>query len=249
MGLGCGHLAAAPHPRQPPTMPTAVLLAGPNGAGKTTFINQFLRERAAAFHFVNPDEVARGVPAGPNRDLAAGRLVLERLDELVAARADFVLETTLATRSHAVRIREWKAAGYRVELVYLRLPSVEASIAPRGATGRARRPRHPGGRPPPTLPAQPRLPGDGLQAARGQLEGLPRWRRRPRTARLGTEMSLTFDNETVLKALRRAAWVAKHGAREEKSGKFLPPPGWKGHLVTARHSAVRPEDAPKTKRA
>ena len=110
-------------------MPTAVLLAGPNGAGKTTFINQFLRERAAAFHFVNPDEVARDVPAGPNRDLAAGRLVLERLEELVAARADFVLETTLATRSHAVRIREWKAAGYRVELVYLRLPSVEASIA------------------------------------------------------------------------------------------------------------------------
>ena len=118
-------------------MPTAVLLAGPNGAGKTTFINQFLRERAAAFHFVNPDEVARDLvipgldpgTAGPNRDLAAGRLVLERLDELVAARADFVLETTLATRSHAVRIRRWKAAGYRVELIYLRLPSAEASIA------------------------------------------------------------------------------------------------------------------------
>ena len=110
-------------------MPTAVLLAGPNGAGKTTFINQFLRERAAAFHFVNPDEVARDVPAGPNRDLAAGRLVLERLEELAAARADFMLETTLATRSHAVRIRDWKAAGYRVELAYLRLPSVEHSIA------------------------------------------------------------------------------------------------------------------------
>ena len=110
-------------------MPTAVLLAGPNGAGKTTFINQFLRERAAAFHFVNPDEVARDVPPGPNRDLAAGRLVLERLEELAAARADFMLETTLATRSHAVRIREWKAAGYQVELVYLRLLSVEHSIA------------------------------------------------------------------------------------------------------------------------
>lgn len=109
-------------------MPTAVLLAGPNGAGKTTFINQFLRERAAAFHFVNPDEVARDVPPGPNRDLAAGRLVLERLDELVAARADFVLETTLATRSHAVRIRDWKAAGYRVELVYLRPPSADFSV-------------------------------------------------------------------------------------------------------------------------
>ena len=111
-------------------MPTLVLLAGPNGAGKTTFINGFLRERAEAFRFVNPDEVARGlIGGGPARDLAAGRLVLERLDELLNEGADVVLETTLATRSHAVRIRRWKAAGYRVELVYLQLPSAEASIA------------------------------------------------------------------------------------------------------------------------
>jgi predicted ABC-type ATPase len=39
-------------------MLTLVLLAGPNGAGKTTFINGFLRERAEAFQFVNPDEVS-----------------------------------------------------------------------------------------------------------------------------------------------------------------------------------------------
>ncbi len=111
-------------------MPTLVLLAGPNGAGKTTFINGFLRERAAAFQFVNPDEVARGLPGlGAARDLAAGRLVLERLDALFVARVDVVLETTLATRSHAVRIRDWKATGYRVELIYLQLPSAEASIA------------------------------------------------------------------------------------------------------------------------
>ena len=36
-------------------MPTLVLLAGPNGSGKTTFINRFLRHRAEAFQFVNPD--------------------------------------------------------------------------------------------------------------------------------------------------------------------------------------------------
>ena len=46
-------------------------------------------------------------------------------------------------------------------------------------------------------------------------------------------MSTIFDHETVLKALRAAAHTANHGTREEKSGKFLPPPGWKGHLVTA----------------
>jgi hypothetical protein len=41
-----------------------------------------------------------------------------------------------------------------------------------------------------------------------------------------------FDHETVLKGLRRAADMAKNGTREEKSGKFLPPPGWKGRLIT-----------------
>jgi predicted ABC-type ATPase len=111
-------------------MPTLVLLAGPNGAGKTTFINGFLRERSETFQFVNPDEVARSLTGiGPARDLAAGRLVIERLDQLFALRADVVLETTLATRSHAVRIRDWKAAGYRVELIYLRLPSADHSVA------------------------------------------------------------------------------------------------------------------------
>lgn len=111
-------------------MSTAVLLAGPNGAGKTTFIDRFVKRRAETFVFVNPDEVARHLPgAGAERDLQAGRLVLERLEALTAARADIVLETTLASRSHAVRIRAWKAAGYRVELIYLKLPSPEASIA------------------------------------------------------------------------------------------------------------------------
>ena len=54
-----------------------------------------------------------------------------------------------------------------------------------------------------------------------------------------------FDRETTLKALRRAAEMAEHGTREEKSGKFLPPPGWRGHLVTA--ADARPE--PRRKRA
>ena len=111
-------------------MPTLVLLAGPNGAGKTTLIDRFLKRRAETFVFVNPDEVARDLTgSGPARDLSAGRRVLERLDALIAARADIVLETTLATRSLARRLRACRAAGYRIELTYLRLPDAEASIA------------------------------------------------------------------------------------------------------------------------
>ena len=53
-------------------------------------------------------------------------------------------------------------------------------------------------------------------------------------------MSTIFNRETTLKALRDAAWVAKHGTREEQSGKVLPPPGWKGNLVTAADAPPKP---------
>ena len=50
-------------------------------------------------------------------------------------------------------------------------------------------------------------------------------------------MSTIFDRETTLKALQDASRIAREGTREEKSGKFLPPPGWTGHLVTADDAA------------
>ena len=68
--------------------PTLVLLAGPNGVGKTTFINQFLRERAETFRFVNLDEVARSLTgSGPARDLAADPPVKPEGDEAGAGAA------------------------------------------------------------------------------------------------------------------------------------------------------------------
>jgi predicted ABC-type ATPase len=38
-------------------------------------------------------------------------------------------ESTLATRTYAGRWGGWRAAGYQIELVYLKLPNVDASIA------------------------------------------------------------------------------------------------------------------------
>lgn len=54
--------------------------------------------------------------------------MLDTLNGLVAERADFAFETTLATRTYAKRIPEWQKIGYRVGLNYLRLPSPEASM-------------------------------------------------------------------------------------------------------------------------
>lgn len=113
-------------------MPTVLIIAGPNGAGKTTFANAVLSRRPEPFEFVNADEIARrlgGAAGERGRDLLAGRAMLRLLEDLTAARRDIALETTLATLSHAHRIERWRAAGWRVELVYLRLASVEDSLA------------------------------------------------------------------------------------------------------------------------
>ena len=59
-------------------------------------------------------------------------------------------------------------------------------------------------------------------------------------------MSTIFDRQTTLKALRDAARIAREGTREEKSGRFLPPPGWKGRLVTAADDGL---SAPKKGKA
>ncbi|WP_158277962.1 AAA family ATPase [Caulobacter endophyticus] len=113
-------------------MPTVLIIAGPNGAGKTTFANALLARRVEPFEFVNADEIARrmhlpSLDAGT--DMLAGRQMLSLLDTLTAERRDIALETTLASRSYARRIGRWRSDGYRVELVYLRLPTVEDSLA------------------------------------------------------------------------------------------------------------------------
>ncbi|MGB7036454.1 MAG: zeta toxin family protein [Xanthobacteraceae bacterium] len=107
-------------------MPTLIIIAGPNGAGKTTFAREYLSAEERPFEFVNADEIAGNV-AG--HDFEAARLMLRRTDELAEAGADFAIETTLANLSYAQKIPDWRRRGYLVSLVYLRLNSVEESIA------------------------------------------------------------------------------------------------------------------------
>lgn len=113
-------------------MPEAIILAGPNGAGKTTFANEYLPAEREELVFINADEIARQVAAlglaGNRRDIRAGRLMLEQLDAVFQARAEFMFETTLASLTYARKIPIWQDLGYSVALIYLRLPSVEHSI-------------------------------------------------------------------------------------------------------------------------
>lgn len=110
--------------------PRVIILAGPNGAGKTTFAREFLPQEAALPVYVNADLIALGLaPFAPETAaIAAGRLMLAEIERYVQRGESFAFETTLIGRSYARSIKRWKAAGYRVELFFLSLPSAEFAV-------------------------------------------------------------------------------------------------------------------------
>ena len=116
------------------------IIAGPNGAGKTTFALEYLPKVAGYTRFINADLIAAGLsPLAPERELlAASRLFLREIEERIEAREDFAFETTLAGRTYLRLVERLQRDGWRVELIYLALPSVEMSklrVAERVAHG------------------------------------------------------------------------------------------------------------------
>lgn len=111
-------------------MPQLCILGGPNGAGKTTSARALLPERLDIGEFVNADAIASGLsPFNPeSMAIRAGRLMLARLDELVAARKSFVYESTLSTRSFAPFLRKCREAGYEIGVLFVWLDTPEMAL-------------------------------------------------------------------------------------------------------------------------
>lgn len=110
--------------------PQVIILAGPNGAGKTTAARGLLHDYLKLGEFVNADTIAAGLAAfAPERAaFAAGRIMLERLHELVVQRADFAFETTMASRTFAPWLRTLREDGYEVQVVFLWLRSSKLAV-------------------------------------------------------------------------------------------------------------------------
>ena len=108
-----------------------IIIAGPNGAGKTTFAFSFLPQEAQCRRFINADLIAAGLsPFAPEQAaIKAGRLMLQELDECVRKAESFAFETTLAGLVYVRRIGRWRAQGYHVSLIFLRLPDADVAIA------------------------------------------------------------------------------------------------------------------------
>ena len=106
------------------------IIAGCNGAGKTTASFTILPEILDCKEFVNADEIARGLsPFQPEEvSFEAGRLMLNRIDELLEEEINFAFETTLSTRSFKERIVTAQSKGYEVSLLFFWLNNPELAI-------------------------------------------------------------------------------------------------------------------------
>lgn len=111
-------------------MPNLYVIGGANGSGKTTVSLGLLPNLLGVFEYVNADAIAAGLsPFNPeSMAIQARRLMLERLRTLASSGADFAFETTLAARTFVPFLRDCKALGYIINLIYFWLQSSDLAV-------------------------------------------------------------------------------------------------------------------------
>lgn len=111
-------------------MPNLYIISGCNGAGKTTASYTILPDMLGCKEFINADEIAKGLsPFQPEKvSIDAGRIMINRMEELLKQETDFAIETTLATKSYVKFIKRAQNRGYFVTLLYFWLNSPELAI-------------------------------------------------------------------------------------------------------------------------
>lgn len=111
-------------------MPRLYIISGCNGAGKTTASYTLLPEMLECREFVNSDEFAKTLsPFDPSAaSISASRYMLLKIKYLLSRNLDFSIETTLATRSLVNIIRQAKAQGYHITVLYFWLNSPDLAV-------------------------------------------------------------------------------------------------------------------------
>ena len=111
-------------------MANLYIISGCNGAGKTTASNTILSESLNCVEFVNADNIAVGLsPFNPESvAFESGRIMLNRIRELMSSRVDFAFETTLASRSYVSLVKQAKLMEYQIFLLYFWLGSPDLAV-------------------------------------------------------------------------------------------------------------------------
>lgn len=111
-------------------MANIYIIAGCNGAGKTTASFTVLPDVLDCKEFVNADEIAKGLSPFQPETVAfhAGRIMLDRIVELINLEVDFAFETTLTTISYKNTIELARGKGYKITLLFFWLNDVRLAI-------------------------------------------------------------------------------------------------------------------------
>ena len=106
------------------------IISGCNGAGKTTASYTLLPEVFQCKEFVNADEIAKGLsPFNPEGvAIDAGKVMLQRINDLLEREETFAIETTLASRTLNTLVKKAQANGYNVKLIFFWLNSTQLAV-------------------------------------------------------------------------------------------------------------------------
>jgi predicted ABC-type ATPase len=111
-------------------MPTLYILAGPNGAGKTTASRYLLPDVFKTEIFINADIIAAQMnPENPeSASIVAGRQMLLEIEEKLASKETFAIETTLSSKGYLQLVKRTQLIGYEVILYFFFLQSAETAL-------------------------------------------------------------------------------------------------------------------------
>ena len=111
-------------------MPKLYIISGCNGSGKTTASYTLLPDLLNCREIVNSDEFAKSFsPFDPGAaSVTASRYMLMKINYLLERKADFAIETTLATRSLLQIVRQAQQQNYETTVLYFWLSSPELAI-------------------------------------------------------------------------------------------------------------------------
>ena len=133
-----------------------VIVAGPNGCGKSTLADYMLKQ-GFLYQHVDADVIARGLngAAGPRSDIAAGRIMLQRLHRALERGESISFESTMSGRSWMRLLQKARQLGYEITICYIVLRDEDLAVervARRVQEGWSRRARRRG---PPAFQAFP----------------------------------------------------------------------------------------------
>lgn len=107
------------------------MIGGPNGAGKTTSAFTLLPELAICSEYVNADSIAASLsPFHPDKlAIKSGKLMINRIHELIEERQTFAFESTMSSRSFADTLKHCHQNGYEVNLLYVWVQNVDLALS------------------------------------------------------------------------------------------------------------------------